>query len=135
LNALLPDTAMPPITSFGITKDRFAAIATDTMRASLLTACGYQTQVMEFIDLEHTPKNLLIRAIRRKSGNSSAKSMTSNALRDVRTLRSQLQIPPLMLERRLDDLGLLASPEVSSKSEPMVADSSNQNEQDMNVAS
>jgi SAM-dependent methyltransferase len=114
LNDLLGDTALSPITSYGITRDRFAAIATDTMRASLLTACGYQTQVMEFIDMEHTPKNLLIRAVRRKSANAGAKAAASKALIDVRKLRSQLGVEPLSLERRLSELGQLSAPELTS---------------------
>lgn len=52
----------------GILKERFAALATDALRAAALQAVGYQTQVLEFIDLDHTAKNLLIRAIRRKLG-------------------------------------------------------------------
>jgi hypothetical protein len=127
LNDLLGDTALSPITSYGITRDRFAAIATDTMRASLLTACGYQTQVMEFIDMEHTPKNLLIRAVRRKSANAGAKTVANKALIDVRRLRSQLGVEPLSLERRLNELGQLSAPELSSpdmssQEHPHVAD-------------
>ena len=49
----------------GILKERFAALATDSLRASALEICGYRTQVVEFIDMEHTAKNLLIRAVRR----------------------------------------------------------------------
>lgn len=108
LNELLPDTALSPITNYGITKDRFAAIATDTMRASLLTACGYQTQVMEFIDMEHTPKNLLLRAIRRKSGTGGGKSASAKALTDVQKMRLQLGMGPLSLERTLNELGSLS---------------------------
>ena len=108
---MLTDTALSPITAYGITRDRFAAIATDTMRASLLTACGYQTQVMEFIDMEHTPKNLLIRAVRRKSANSSAKAVAGKALTDVLKLRSQLGVDALSLERRLNELGQWSSSE------------------------
>ena len=117
LNELLPERALPPITTYGITKDRFAAIATDTMRASLLTASGYQTQVMEFIDMEHTPKNLLIRAVRRKSGSGGTKAASDKALQDVRQLRRQLQIEPLSLERRLSELGVLPLSENMSRSE------------------
>lgn len=113
LNALLPDTALCPITTYGITKDRFAAIATDTMRASLLTACGYQTQVMEFIDIEHTPKNLLLRAIRRKSGTGSGKAATAKARFEILQMRSQLGIGPLSLERRLNELGMFPPSEES----------------------
>lgn len=61
-----PDLALESLAVHGILKDRFAALATDAVRANLLELCGYQTHVMEFIDLEHTPKNLLIRAIRRE---------------------------------------------------------------------
>lgn len=62
-----PVPALDAITTHGILKERFAALATDALRANLLELCGYQAQVVEFIDLEHTPKNLLIRAIRRSS--------------------------------------------------------------------
>lgn len=48
----------------GILKERFAALATDAARADLLTMLGYEVQILEFIDLEHTPKNLLLRAVR-----------------------------------------------------------------------
>lgn len=49
---------------YGILKERFAAILTDGLRAQMLESAGYDTQILEFIDMEHTPKNLLIRAVR-----------------------------------------------------------------------
>jgi hypothetical protein len=52
----------------GILHEQFASLATDALRAQALEACGYRTQVVEFIDLEHTSKNLLIRAVRRAKG-------------------------------------------------------------------
>lgn len=58
-------SAPPALLEHGILKDRFAAIVTDALRAAALEAAGYRTQVIEFIDLEHTPKNVLIRAVRR----------------------------------------------------------------------
>lgn len=57
--------APPALLEYGILKERFAAIVTDSLRAAALEAAGYRTQVIEFIDLEHTPKNVLIRAVRR----------------------------------------------------------------------
>ncbi len=57
---------LTPLLKHGILKERFAALATDALRAQLLEVLGYQTQVLEFIDLEHTPKNLLIRAVKNK---------------------------------------------------------------------
>ena len=53
-----------PLTDYGILQDRFAALATDGIRAKLLEEAGYETRILEFIDMEHTPKNLLIRAVK-----------------------------------------------------------------------
>ena len=52
------------IFKYGIIKERMAALITDGIRANLLERCGYKTQILEFIDMEHTPKNLLIRAVK-----------------------------------------------------------------------
>ena len=60
---LLSEEVLPGLLRHGILKERFAALATDALRAALLETVGYRTQVVEFIDLEHTPKNLLIRAV------------------------------------------------------------------------
>lgn len=56
------------INKFGILKDRFSAILTDAIRANILQYYGYKTNVMEFVDFENSPKNLLIRAV--KTNNS-----------------------------------------------------------------
>ncbi len=55
---------MTPLLEHGIIKERAAALLTDAARAKLLESVGYSVQIMEFIDMEHTPKNLLIRAFR-----------------------------------------------------------------------
>lgn len=57
--------ALKPLLKHGILKERFSALATDAARAQLLEVLGYQTQILEFIEVEHTPKNLLIRAVKR----------------------------------------------------------------------
>lgn len=62
LNLSVDKDAFPPVTGYGILKERFCALATDAVRAKLLESRGYEVQVLEFIDLEHSPKNLLIRA-------------------------------------------------------------------------
>lgn len=49
---------------YGLLKERFAALVTDGLRAKYLEASGYDTQVLEFIDMEHTPKNILLRAVK-----------------------------------------------------------------------
>ena len=55
---------LAPVLEYGILKERFAALLTDGLRAQMLTTAGYDTQILEFIDMEHTPKNLLIRAVK-----------------------------------------------------------------------
>lgn len=54
------------ILKYGLIKERISALVTDAVRANLLEEMGYDTQILEFIDMEHTPKNLLIRAVRRE---------------------------------------------------------------------
>lgn len=60
------DTPLDSLFRYGILQERTAAILTDGLRAMMLEASGYKTQILEFIDMEHTPKNLLIRAVRSK---------------------------------------------------------------------
>lgn len=59
---------LKPLLKHGILKERFSALLTDAIRANLLEMAGYRTQLLEFIDLEHTPKNILIRAVKGRKG-------------------------------------------------------------------
>ena len=77
------------LTKYGIIKDRFATLLTDTIRANILQAYGYSVQLLEFIDLEHSPKNILIRAIKQQSPNEETKQ---NAKFQVLELQQQLGI-------------------------------------------
>ena len=63
LNAQIKSDEFSILTRYGILKERFAALATDAIRANALEMCGYKTQVLEFIDMEHTPKNILLRCV------------------------------------------------------------------------
>lgn len=65
LNAQIGNDMLEPLLKYGILKERFAALLTDALRANLLEQHGYEVQILEFIDMEHTPKNLLIRAVKR----------------------------------------------------------------------
>lgn len=71
LNRQIRCDVLEPVLKYGILKERIAALVTDGLRASLLEEAGYEVQVLEFIDMEHTPKNLLLRAVR-KSGKAAA---------------------------------------------------------------
>lgn len=57
-------TPLDTLFKYGIIKERSAALFTDALRGNLLEQWGYKTQMLEFIDIEHTPKNILIRAIK-----------------------------------------------------------------------
>ena len=94
-NRTIDSDILSPIMDYGILKERFAAISTDAIRAKLLEAEGYQTQILEFIDMEHTPKNLLIRAV--KTGNADKK-----ALSDAAKMSKELNIN-LTLMKLLED--------------------------------
>lgn len=64
LNGQMANQVMRPVLQYGVIRERMAALYTDGLRAELLEGEGYRTQILEFIDMEHTPKNLLIRAVR-----------------------------------------------------------------------
>ena len=64
VNKQIENEMLEPVLRYGILKERMSALITDAVRADLLESKGYDTQILEFIDMEHTPKNLLIRAVR-----------------------------------------------------------------------
>ena len=63
LNKQMKNDLMEPVLHYGLIKERMAALYTDALRAELLEQQGYRTQILEFIDMEHTPKNILLRAV------------------------------------------------------------------------
>lgn len=79
-NRTIKSDILSPVMEYGILKERMAAIVTDAARAKLLTANGYDTQILEFIDMEHTPKNLLIRAVKSGKEDLSAREKTKDML-------------------------------------------------------
>lgn len=64
VNKQMESALFAPVFHYGIIKERMAALYTDALRAEVLEAMGYRVQILEFIDMEHTPKNLLIRAVK-----------------------------------------------------------------------
>lgn len=74
----------------GVVLDKFATLATDSFRSLSLELCGYKTKMIEFIDMEHTPKNILIKAIKSKSSNLKEKLIEYNKLKEF------LEIEPLL---------------------------------------
>ena len=64
LNKKFKSTNFSALANFGLIKERLSSLITDTLRAKTLELCGYSVDVLEFIDFEHSPKNILIRAKR-----------------------------------------------------------------------
>lgn len=65
LNRQISNDMLKPVMEYGILKERMAALLTDGLRAEMLKDMGYKVDILEFIDMEHTPKNLLIRAVKK----------------------------------------------------------------------
>lgn len=74
---------LQPILQYGIIKERMSALITDALRADLLKTQGYDTDLLEFIDMEHTPKNILIRAVKRQEKNADEKKRELDKISDV----------------------------------------------------
>lgn len=68
-----------PLLKYGIVRERFAALVTDCVRAEILEQAGYAVQVLEFIDMEGTPKNLLVRAVLKKTNSAFADFVSASA--------------------------------------------------------
>lgn len=82
------------LTRYGIIQERTAALMTDAIRGNLLTVSGYKTQLLEFVDLSHTPKNILIRAVR----TVLPKSVKEEARREVDVLKEKFGFRPTLDE-------------------------------------
>lgn len=93
LNGQIRADRLGILTRYGIVKERFSALATDAIRANLLEYCGYKTQLLEFIDLAHTPKNLLIRAVRRPT---IPKGIREKALAEAQALMEEFSFQPML---------------------------------------
>lgn len=91
LNRQIEAKALAPIMDYGLLKERFAALATDGLRAKYLENAGYETQVLEFIDMEHTPKNILIRAV--KTGHT-----VTDSAEKIKDCESFLHVRPTLGE-------------------------------------
>ena len=93
LNRQLKTENLHILQNYGILKERFAAIATDAIRGNLLEYSGYKTQLLEFIDFEHTPKNILIRAMKRKT---IPAKIPGQALSEAEALMKEFNFEPTL---------------------------------------
>jgi SAM-dependent methyltransferase len=86
----LESSLLAPLLRHGLAKERFAALVTDALRAQLLELAGYHAQLVEFVALEHTAKNVLIRAVKGKPAGAEARR-AYKALRDALGLEPTLE--------------------------------------------
>lgn len=101
LNKQISPDSLSILSRYGIIKERFSALATDAIRGNLLECCGYKTQLLEFVDFDHTPKNILIRAVRRPI---ILKSVKEKALTQVDTLIEEFSFSPTLYQLLWDDI-------------------------------
>lgn len=83
LNKQIKANELSLMTRYGIIKERFSALVTDAIRGNILEYCGYKTQLLEFIDFAHTPKNILIRAVKRPTTPRTVKEKALNEIENV----------------------------------------------------
>lgn len=91
LNKQISSQNLSILTRYGLVKERTAALMTDAIRANLLDAVGYDTQLLEFIDISHSPKNILIRAVR---NDSKLLNIKKGSLDEVKSLMQSFSIEP-----------------------------------------
>lgn len=92
INKQISNDLLQPILKYGLLKERMSALLTDGIRANFLELNGYETQVIEFIDMEHTPKNILIRAVKKPDFKEDKCLVTMKEQMD--TLLKELHINP-----------------------------------------
>lgn len=98
LNGQIRNEMLSPVLSYGILKEKMAALITDGLRAQLLEGVGYETQILEFVDMEHTPKNLLIRGVY-----TGKKKNLEKTRRCIEELHLNPTLASLLEEQEVDD--------------------------------
>ncbi len=85
-----------PLLKHGIIKERFSALVTDVLRVEALESVGYKTQLLEFIDMENTPKNLMIRGVLKDFSTSFPQS-ENQLSKDGKALKNALNVKQTLL--------------------------------------
>ncbi len=86
--------AFEPLLKWGIIREKFSSLVTDALRGEWLEAQGYKVQMLEFIDMEHTPKNILIRAVKKTGGSQNATPSTPLNTSQAQELMRALGVRP-----------------------------------------
>ena len=100
LNKQMAPQNLSIISRYGIIKERFSALATDAIRGNILEYCGYKTQLLEFIDFDHTPKNILIRAIRKQM---MPKNAREKYLNEIESMMQEFNFTPMLYKLLVEE--------------------------------
>lgn len=90
LNSQIESEELSLLTRYGIVKERFASLVTDSIRANLLEYSGYRTQMIEFVGFEHTPKNIMLRCVKKSVSNREEK------LKEVENIMEEFNLSPTL---------------------------------------
>ncbi len=99
LNAQMQSDSLSILTRYGIVKERTAALMTDAIRGNLLQYKGYSVQLLEFVDMSHTPKNILIRAVKTNISNKQRETV----LKEVNNLMNEFDFNPTLYNLFMND--------------------------------
>jgi hypothetical protein len=100
LNTNIQKGSFGILTDYGLIEERFCALATDAQRAKILELCGYKADILEFIDMDNSPKNLLIRAKKTKAPNEYKKKTILSELDNFfKTTGCELTLYKLLKEK------------------------------------
>ncbi len=91
---------LAPVMDYGLLRERFAALITDGLRAKYLESMGYDTQVLEFIDMDHTPKNILLRAVKRDAGKQKGDKAGRDIIKCEQFLQADLTLGRLLSDKK-----------------------------------
>lgn len=98
VNKQIDSTLPAPMMKYGLIKERMSALVTDAVRGCMPEYSGYRTQLMEFVDMAHSPKNILIRAVK----TNISREKRQQAFSEVERMCGELRIKPLIC-RLLDE--------------------------------
>lgn len=93
----IQNQVLEPMLKHGIIREKLSSLVTDSLRANILEILGYQVQLLEFVDMEHTPKNILIRAI--KTDNRDNKE----AINSYKEMKEFFGLEDLYIEKEFGD--------------------------------
>lgn len=87
----IENPVLEPMMKHGLIKERLSALVTDAMRTQLLESVGYEVSVIEFVDMEHTPKNLMIKGIQKSKKRNEEAFNKYNEFKDFFKINPYLE--------------------------------------------